>query len=87
MNKCMSTVSLLALAGTLSGCHSNTHSTNAVVSDLTPNMNGLAETRSQNDAGIALVNNENERMYIDDWRRLMLLDKSSSLTPYPITGN
>jgi len=63
------------------------YSNKAIAANLTPNMNGLAETRSQNDASIGVVNNENERMYIDDWRRLMLLDKPSSLTPYPITGN
>ena len=63
------------------------HSSNAILSDLTPNLDGLAETYSENDAGIAVVNNDNERMYVDDWRRALILDKPSALSPYPVVAD
>ncbi len=60
------------------------YSSRAILSDLTPQMNGLSETYDENDAGIAVVNNANERMYDDDWRRALLLDKPSMLSPVPV---
>ena len=60
------------------------YSFKALRANLTPQMNGLSETYSENDAGIAVVNNENERMYDDDWRRALLLDKPSMLSPIPV---
>lgn len=55
-----------------------------ILSDLTPNMRGLAENTSVESAGIVVVNNANDRQYIDDWRRALLLDKPSVLSPYPV---
>ena len=87
MKKCIFTLTFASLSAALIGCQSNTHSTNAILKDLTPNMDGLSETYSENDAGIAVVNNDNDRMYVDDWRRVMILDKPSSLSPYPVVGD
>ncbi len=87
MKKCIFTLTFASLLAALIGCQSNKHSTNAILKDLTPNMDGLSETYSENDAGIAVVNNDNDRMYVDDWRRVMILDKPSSLSPYPVVGD
>ena len=63
------------------------YSNRVIMANLTPGMNGLAETYSENDAGIAVVNNDNDRMYVDDWRRVLIIDKPSSLSPYPVVGD
>ena len=55
-----------------------------ILSDLTPNMRGLAENAQTESAGIVVVNNANDRQYFDDWRRALLLDKPSVLSPYPV---
>ena len=91
------TISLATLIVTSVGCESSISqllsSNNADyrsgvdLNNLTPNMNGLAQTYSENDAGIAVTNNENDRMYMDDLRRAMLLDKPSILSPIPVVGN
>ena len=75
MNKILITAATLSLVALLSGCNRNT---------LAPNMNGLAETYAQNDAGIAVVNDANNRMFVDDMRRATLLDKPSMLSPFPV---
>ena len=80
------TLSLITLTGTLIGCYSS-ENVNPILADLTPNMDGLAQTYSENDAGIAVTNNANRRMKADDLRRFMLLDKSSILSPMPVVGN
>ena len=84
MNKCILTISILSVLGMFVGCNSNSHSESAVLRNLTPNMNGLAETYSENDAGILVVNNANDRMIVDDLRRATLLDRPSSLSPFPV---
>lgn len=84
MHKCIILTTGLITLTALTGCQSNAHSSNAILSDLTPNLDGLAETYSENDAGIIVVNNANERMYVDDWRRALILDKPSALSPYPV---
>ena len=85
------TLSLITLMGTLIGCNQlvrySSEDADPMLVDLTPNMNGLAQTYSENDAGIAVTNNANDRMMDDDLRRLMLLDKSSILSPMPVVGN
>jgi len=63
------------------------YSNKAIIANLTPAMNGLSETYSENDAGIIVVNNANERMYVDDWRRALILDKPSALSPYPVVAD
>ncbi|MBT6269046.1 MAG: hypothetical protein HOI88_01680 [Phycisphaerae bacterium] len=60
------------------------YSSKVIPYDLSPNMNGLAETYAQNDAGIAVVNDANNRMFVDDMRRATLLDKPSMLSPFPV---
>lgn len=79
MNKILITAATLSLVALLSGCN-QPMARNA----LAPNMNGLAETYAQNDAGIAVVNDANDRMFVDDLRRATLLDKPSMLSPFPV---
>ena len=71
----------------MTACNSTTTTdsqSQAILSDLTPNMRGLAENSQTERAGIVVVNNANDRQYIDDWRRALLLDKPSVLSPYPV---
>ena len=84
MNKILITAATLSLVALLSGCNQNANAQKSIINDLTPNMNGLAETYSQNDAGIAVVNDANDRMFVDDMRRATLLDKPSMLSPFPV---
>ncbi|MFT4592885.1 MAG: hypothetical protein ACI9JK_000584 [Phycisphaerales bacterium] len=84
MNKILVTASTLSLVALLSGCNQHANPQKSILNDLTPNMNGLAETYAQNDAGIAVVNDANYRMFVDDMRRATLLDKPSMLSPYPV---
>lgn len=84
MKKLLTTFSAITLTVCLIGCNEQTKANNKVLNDLTPNMNGLAETYAQNDAGVAVVNNAGDRMFVDDLRRATLLDKPSMLTPYPV---
>ena len=81
---------LLVMAGCtgsqrhLKSSPSQSDASKAILRDLTPNMRGLAENAPTERAGIVVVNNANDRQYIDDWRRALLLDKPSVLSPYPV---
>ncbi|HIO52851.1 MAG TPA: hypothetical protein EYN32_04300 [Phycisphaerales bacterium] len=63
------------------------YSNAVIIGNISPDMNGLAETTSEHNAGIEAVDSENIRMSRDDLRRLFLRDKPSSLSPYPVVGN
>ena len=58
--------------------------TKAMLKNLTPDMHGLAETHDENDAGVALIKNTEWRQFDDDVRRALMLDRPSSLSPYPV---
>ena len=58
-----------------------------ILASLTPGLDGLSETDSEREAGIAIVNNQNNRMGKDDWNRILLLDKPSMLSEYPVVDN
>lgn len=83
-------ITTLITIGFLSFCGCENHQsaeTNEILDNLSPNMYGLAENIQENDAGIAYVNNTADRLYIDDWRRVMLLDRPTTLSPFPVIGN
>lgn len=63
------------------------YSSKVILANLTPELNGLAETDAQRKAAIAVVNNQNKRMVKDDINRALLLDKPSTLSPYPVSGD
>tara|TARA_B100000959_G_C14449247_1_gene406085 strand:- start:9 stop:503 length:495 start_codon:yes stop_codon:yes gene_type:complete len=63
------------------------YSNKAILASLTPGLDGLSETDSEREAGIAVVNNQNNRMGKDDWNRILLLDKPSMLSEYPVVDN
>lgn len=81
------TLSIFTLLMCLAGCSPKANPNRALLNNLTPNMDGLGETHTQNDAGIAVVINENRRMFNDDLRRILLLDKPSMLSSYPVVDN
>ena len=61
--------------------------TKAMLNNLTPDMHGLAETHDENDAGVAVTINTEWRQFDDDVRRALMLDRPSSLSPYPVVDN
>ena len=63
------------------------YSSNAILASLTPNLSGLSETEAERAAGIAVTNNANHRMIHDDVNRIILLDKPSMLSPYPVVND
>lgn len=63
------------------------YSSRAILASLTPGLDGLSETDAEREAGIAVVNNVNQRMSKDDINRALLLDKPSMLSPYPVVDH
>jgi hypothetical protein len=61
--------------------------TEYILRNLSPQMDGLAESHAEDKAGISVTNNMNDRMYTDDWRRALMVDKPSALTPLPVVQN
>jgi hypothetical protein len=89
MNKfCITLLAALLVTSLFAGCHQKSgYSTKAILANPSPEMKGIAETPSEDKAGIAVVNNVNDRLYVDDWRKVLLLDKPSSLTVVPVVQN
>ena len=83
------TIALLSTIAFATGCAPTYPETQEgqILMDLTPNLAVVADSIYTEAAGIAVVNNSNRRLYMDDWRRALLLDKSSVLSPYPIIDN
>ena len=63
------------------------YSSKVVLTNPSPSMRGLAETYNDHDAGIAVTNNTNSRSYEDDWRRFLLFDRPSTLSPFPVVND
>jgi hypothetical protein len=63
------------------------YSSKAILASLTPGLNGISETDAEREAGIAVVNNLNKRMGKDDWNKILLLEKPSMLSDYPVVDN
>ena len=83
------TIALLSTIAFATGCAPTYPETQEgqILMELTPNLAGIADSIQTETAGIAVVNNANRRLYMDDWRRALLLDKPSVLSPYPIIDN
>jgi hypothetical protein len=62
-------------------------STKDMLGNLTPNLHGLAQTHDENDAGVAVTKNTEWRQFDDDIRRALMLDRPSSLSPYPVVDD
>jgi hypothetical protein len=60
------------------------NSNNAILESLTPSHQGLTETEAERLASIAVTKNVNHRMMHDDVNRVLLLDRPSSLSIYPV---
>ena len=88
MNKqcIITTITATAMTSIFAGCQ-NKATTPYILDHLSPQMDGLAESHAEDKAGIAVTNNMNDRMYTDDWRRALMVDKPSSLTPLPVVQN
>lgn len=80
MNKSITIFATLGILALLSGCNRST----SVAKDLTPNMRGVSQTNVEFDASEAVVINVGDRLYQDDWRNFMLLNKPSSLSVVPV---
>jgi len=80
------TAPLVPAATLLSACeyHSDDVSVRAIRLNMTPELVGLATSQDDNNNNDYIVRNLNARMVVDDWNRFWLIDKPSSLSPYPI---
>jgi hypothetical protein len=102
MKKCFTTCAFLGIFAFSGGCESfqrpfvalhdsvissQDESTQEMLNRLSPNMHGLAETHDENDAGVAITKNTEWRQFDDDVRRALMLDRPSSLSPYPVIDN
>ena len=102
MKKCFTTCAFLGIFAFSGGCESfqrpfvalhdsvissQDESTQKMLNGLSPNMHGLAETHDENDAGVAITKNTEWRQFDDDVRRALMLDRPSSLSPYPVIDN
>ena len=69
----------------LGGCKSSTdhYSYKAITSDLTPELQGLAERPVDIDTNVAVVENTNWRLMWGDLGRVWFLDRPSILSPFP----
>ena len=77
---------LLAVASVgLGGCSSPEDvSFNAIKGDLTPHIVGLTERDVDIELNMAVVGNQNLRMFWGDLGRIWLFDRPSRLSPYDI---
>ncbi len=81
---------LTVLAGSvalLTGCQGSgieDVSTAAIYGNLTPELAGLAERPIDVDRNLSVTNNQNWRMFSDDWGRVFYTDHPSRLSPMPI---
>jgi len=102
MKKCFTTCALLGIVAFSAGCESfkrpftafkesvtssQDEQTQEMLDNLTPNMHGLAETHAENDAGVAMTKDTEWRQFDDDIRRALMLDRPSSLSPYPVVND
>lgn len=80
------TSALLTAATLLCGCEYNSDdvTARAIRLNMTPELVGLATSQDDNTNNDFIVRNLNARMVVDDWNRFWLIDKPSSLSPYPI---
>ena len=69
----------------LTGCKSghDYYSYNAIMSDLTPELQGVAERPVDIDTNIAVVENVNWRLFWGDLGRIWYMDRPSILSPFP----
>ncbi len=75
---------LVATIG-LGGCASSSDvSFNAIKGDLTPHIVGLTERDVDIERNMAVVGNQNLRMFWGDVGRIWLFDRPSRLSPYDI---
>ena len=99
MKKCFTTCALLGILVFGAGCKSmmkpftalkesvsssQDDSTQEMLDTLTPSMHGLANTTDENDAHVAVTKDTEWRQFNDDVRRALMLDRPSSLSPYPV---
>ncbi|MHC5002267.1 MAG: hypothetical protein ACYTJ0_04015 [Planctomycetota bacterium] len=86
-----SSLPIVCLAAmTLAGCGSDSDvSTDAILSDLSPEMRGMVETKERTNAHVHITSDFDSRMFTDDIGRALYTDQPSRLSPYPsgaVTG-
>ena len=60
------------------------YSAKAILANMTPEMSTLSQTYSERTARISVTNNQNSRLFNDDWDKALLLDKPSTLSVIPV---
>ena len=81
----MLSIATLLLAGCGHGAKADSDDVRygAILTNLTPELAGLATTQNNNRGNSAVVGNINMRLFVDDWNRIWLMDRPSALSPYP----
>ena len=78
----------LALAATLAaacgGCSKQTVSYDSIAKHPSPEMAATTDRWVDVDRDYAYMRNINHRSFLDDWRRVWLIDNPVRLSPYPI---
>ncbi len=60
------------------------YSSQVIISNLSPNMEGVTSTYVENEANLAVIKDIEDRMIADDWSRAIYTDKPSALSDVPI---
>jgi len=58
----------------------------AISGNLTPELAGLVERPIDVDRNLSITNNQNWRMFSDDWGRVFYTDHPSRLSPMPVVS-
>ena len=77
---------LCALVGCRGGSDLDPTSYEAIVTDLTPDLQGTTQRPIDIDANMAIVGDQNWRSFWDDMGRTFYTDRPSHLSPLPIMG-
>lgn len=76
----------LVVLGSAACSSTSDTSFSSVKSNLTPELQGVAETPDDIERNMAVVGNQNLRMFWGDLGRVFLFDQPSMLSPYNITS-
>ncbi|MBC8202841.1 MAG: hypothetical protein H8E91_03340 [Planctomycetes bacterium] len=86
MNNILKCICIIATLLLFAGCVDN----RVGLHDVTPEMSTLSQTYNDVDIDLAMVDNQNNRMFEDDLGRVWYTNRPSRLSPLPVvntTGN
>ena len=88
MKKTLTSLTFICGFALVAGCtgsgNTNSVSTDAILSDLTPELASVTERRVDIDSNEAVTQNLEWRMFWDDLARAWMTDHPTRLSPYPV---